>query len=88
MVFYKRATSVALTLGMPSQAHGNIRIYSGRRQSLEFIVLNLLAQLSRLLGASLIVIEKRLIEMSVVHSDVGGSGTALCASGTQDCGAQ
>jgi len=88
MIFYERATSVALTLGMPSQAHGNIRIYFGRRQSLEFTVLNSLAQLSRLLGAPLIVIEKGLIEMSVVQSDVGGSSTAPGASGAQARGAQ
>ena len=81
MIFYERATSVALTLGMPSQAHRNIQIYFEP-------VLNSLAQLSRLLGAPLIVIEKGLIEMSVVHSDVGGSSTAPGASGAQARGAQ
>ena len=78
MIFYEGATSVALTLGMPSQTHGNIRIYFGWGQSLEFTLLDSPAQLSRLLGAPLIVIKKRLIEMSVVHLDVSGSGTTSC----------
>ena len=88
MIFYEGGTSVALTLGIPSQAHGNIRIYLGWRYNLEFTLLNSPVQLSRLLGAPLVVIKKSLVEMSVVHSDVSGNGTAPCANGAQASGTQ